>query len=179
MDCRKDFNLQIRALRVILTHKIKTFPYGYCPFDPKIPLHIQHVTVVGCGTMGNGIAQVFATCGFAVELVDLSAPALEKAMSTIARNLDRVVAKGGLDHESRDAALARIHCGTSLAEATHQADLVVEAATENRQIKLELFRQLDQLSPPPASWPPTPLPSRSPILPAQPGAPPRSSACTS
>jgi hypothetical protein len=58
--------------------------------------------------MGNGIAQVFATCGFAVELVDLSAPALEKAMSTIARNLDRVVAKGGLDHESRDAALARI-----------------------------------------------------------------------
>ena len=117
------------------------------PSTPTSPLHIQHVTVVGCGTMGNGIAQVFATCGFAVELVDLSAPALEKAMNTIARNLDRVVAKGGLDQASRDAALARIHCGTSLAEATHQADLVVEAATENRQIKLELFRQLDQLSP--------------------------------
>ncbi|MFM8978189.1 MAG: 3-hydroxyacyl-CoA dehydrogenase family protein, partial [Bacteroidota bacterium] len=112
------------------------------PSTPRSPLQIQHVAVVGCGTMGNGIAQVFATCGFAVELVDLSAPALEKAMSTSARNLDRVVAKGALDQESRDAALARIHCGTSLAEATRQADLVVEAATENRQIKLELFRQL-------------------------------------
>jgi 3-hydroxybutyryl-CoA dehydrogenase len=110
---------------------------------------IKRVTVVGCGTMGNGIAQVMATCEFSVELVDLSAPALDKAMSTIARNLDRVVAKGGLDQDGRDAALARIHCGTSLAEATQQADLVVEAATENRQIKLELFRQLDQLSPAP------------------------------
>jgi 3-hydroxybutyryl-CoA dehydrogenase len=109
---------------------------------------IQKVTVVGCGTMGNGIAQVFATCGYHVELVDLSAPALEKAMSTIARNLDRVVAKGSLDQESRDAALARIHTGTSLASAAQNADLVVEAATENRQIKLELFRQLDQLCPP-------------------------------
>jgi 3-hydroxybutyryl-CoA dehydrogenase len=110
---------------------------------------IKRITVVGCGTMGNGIAQVMATCEFSVELVDLSAPALDKAMSTIARNLDRVVAKGGLDQDGRDAALARIHCSTSLAEATQQADLVVEAATENRQIKLELFRQLDQLSPAP------------------------------
>lgn len=108
---------------------------------------IKHVTVVGCGTMGNGIAQIFATCGYPVELVDLSAPALDKAMSTIARNLDRVVAKGGLDQNARDVALTRIHCSTSLAEATQKADLVVEAATENRQIKLELFRQLDQLSP--------------------------------
>lgn len=113
------------------------------------PDSLHHVTVVGCGTMGNGIAQVFATCGYAVELVDLSAPALEKAMNTIARNLDRIVAKGGLDQEARDAAFARIHCSTSLAEATQKADLVVEAATENRQIKLELFRQLDQLCPAP------------------------------
>lgn len=97
--------------------------------------------------MGNGIAQVFATCGFCVELVDLSAPALEKAMITISRNLDRIVAKGGLDQATKDAALARIHSGTSLASATEKADLVVEAATENRQIKLELFRQLDQLCP--------------------------------
>jgi 3-hydroxybutyryl-CoA dehydrogenase len=108
---------------------------------------ITHVTIVGCGTMGNGIAQVFATCGFCVELVDLSAPALEKAMITISRNLDRIVAKGGLDQATKDAALARIHSGTSLASATEKADLVVEAATENRQIKLELFRQLDQLCP--------------------------------
>lgn len=113
------------------------------------PDSLHHVTVVGCGTMGNGIAQVFATCGYAVELVDLSAPALEKAMNTIARNLDRIVAKGGLDQAARDAAFARIHCSTSLAEATQKADLVVEAATENRQIKLELFRQLDQLCPAP------------------------------
>ncbi len=110
-------------------------------------IEIKHVTVVGCGTMGNGIAQVFATCGYSVNLVDLFAPALEKAMNTIARNLDRVVAKGGLDQVARDAALARIHCSTSLAEATQKSDLVVEAATENRQIKLELFRQLDQLCP--------------------------------
>lgn len=108
---------------------------------------ITHVAIVGCGTMGNGIAQVFATCGFCVELVDLSAPALEKAMITISRNLDRIVAKGGLDQATKDAALARIHSGTSLASATEKADLVVEAATENRQIKLELFRQLDQLCP--------------------------------
>jgi 3-hydroxybutyryl-CoA dehydrogenase len=106
---------------------------------------IHRVTVIGSGTMGNGIAQVFATCGFQVQLVDLSTPALDKAMETIARNLDRMLGKGLLDQEARDAAWSRIQCNTGLASSLAQADLVVEAATENRQIKLELFRQLDQL----------------------------------
>lgn len=108
---------------------------------------IKQVTVIGAGTMGNGIAHVFAQNGFAVQLADVSAPQLEKALSTIAKNLDRQVAKGTLDEAGKTAALNNIVTATDLAEAVRNADLVVEAATENVELKLNIFRQADAHAP--------------------------------
>jgi 3-hydroxybutyryl-CoA dehydrogenase len=106
-----------------------------------------HVAVIGSGTMGNGIAHVFAQHGFPVTLIDISQPALDKALSTIGKNLDRQVAKGGLSEDDKAATLGRITTHTSIAEGVTDAQLVVEAATENVDLKLQIFRDLDLYAP--------------------------------
>lgn len=108
---------------------------------------MQHISVIGSGTMGNGIAHTFAQFGFNVSLIDINASALEKAMSTIAANLDRQIRKGNLAEGDKRDIVGRISTYTDLGEGVRQADLVVEAATENERIKLELFRELDSLCP--------------------------------
>jgi 3-hydroxybutyryl-CoA dehydrogenase len=108
---------------------------------------IQHITVIGSGTMGNGIAHVFAQNGFTVHMVDIRQDALDRAMATIGKNMDRQVAKGSLSEADKAASLARIIPTTRLEDGVNGADLVVEAATENVDIKLQLFRELDHLAP--------------------------------
>lgn len=106
---------------------------------------MKHCTVLGAGTMGNGIAHVFATSGWNVSLFDISTPALERALSTISKNLERQVAKGLLTADEATASVGRIKTYTELAPAVASSSLVVEAATENVDIKLKLFTQLDEL----------------------------------
>ncbi|HLK97193.1 MAG TPA: 3-hydroxybutyryl-CoA dehydrogenase [Hymenobacter sp.] len=106
-----------------------------------------NVAVIGSGTMGNGIAHVFAQHGFPVALIDISQPALDKALGTIAKNLDRQVAKGSLTEDDKAATVGRIRTFTSIAEGVQNAQLVVEAATENVELKLNIFRELDQHAP--------------------------------
>jgi 3-hydroxybutyryl-CoA dehydrogenase len=107
---------------------------------------IKQIAVIGAGTMGNGIAHVFAQNGFSVALTDVSAGTLEKALATISRNLDRIVAKGNLSPEQKAQTLGNIKTFTALADGVAEADLVVEAATENADLKLDIFRQLDGLA---------------------------------
>lgn len=109
---------------------------------------MKNIAVIGAGTMGNGIAHVFAQSGFDVTLIDVSAPALEKALATIAKNLDRQVSKASITEADKAATLGRIQTNTQLAAGVQQADLVVEAATENTPVKLKIFEQLDQTAPP-------------------------------
>lgn len=104
----------------------------------------MNISVIGSGTMGNGIAHVFAQTGFAVSLIDISQPALDKAIATIGKNLDRIVAKGNLTEEGKQKTLANIKTFTSIEEGAKNADLVVEAATENLELKLNIFRELDK-----------------------------------
>jgi 3-hydroxybutyryl-CoA dehydrogenase len=108
---------------------------------------MKNITVIGSGTMGNGIAHLFAQHGFAVSLVDISADQLNKAVATIAKNMDRQVSKGVLTEADKGAALNRITTFTQVSEGVKQADLIVEAATENLALKLDLFRQMDLHSP--------------------------------
>lgn len=106
-------------------------------------MNIRHVSVIGSGTMGNGIAHVFAQNGFEVSLVDIKQEALNKALQTISNNLDRQVKKELLTEEDKEASLSRIRTFTDLKEGVSSADLVIEAATENENIKLQIFRDLD------------------------------------
>ncbi|CAD5258242.1 MULTISPECIES: 3-hydroxyacyl-CoA dehydrogenase family protein [unclassified Imperialibacter] len=108
---------------------------------------MKNIAVIGSGTMGNGIAHVFALKGFKVALVDVSAAALEKAKATISKNLDRQVSKELISESDKETALSNITTFTETAKGVAQADLVVEAATEKMDIKLEIFRKLDQLTP--------------------------------
>jgi 3-hydroxybutyryl-CoA dehydrogenase len=108
---------------------------------------MKNIAVIGSGTMGNGIAQVFAQQGFNVALIDIAQPALDKAIATITKNLDRVVAKGTITEADKTHALKNITTYTSMAEGVKTADLVIEAATENVEIKLNIFRDLDKLCP--------------------------------
>ncbi|RAJ00328.1 3-hydroxybutyryl-CoA dehydrogenase [Chitinophaga skermanii] len=105
---------------------------------------MQKVSVIGAGTMGNGIAHVFAQNGFHVNLIDVAAPALEKALATIGKNLDRQVAKETITEADKTATLGRITTYTDMASGVKDAELVVEAATENIDLKLNIFKQLDQ-----------------------------------
>ena len=111
---------------------------------------MQNITVIGSGTMGNGIAHVFAQNGFHVTLVDVAAAALDKALATISKNLDRQIAKGTLSEEEKTATLRRISPMTDLRSGVANADLVVEAATENATLKLKIFTDIDQHAPPAA-----------------------------
>lgn len=105
------------------------------------------VAVIGAGTMGNGIAHVFAQAGYAVTLIDISQSQLEKALGTIAKNLDRMVNKGTLTEEQKTGTLSRITIQTSLEEGVKNAALVVEAATENISLKLQIFQKMDAAAP--------------------------------
>lgn len=100
--------------------------------------------------MGNGIAHTFAQCGYSVNLVDINEAALQKALATISKNLDRQIQKGSLTEADKHSTLGRITPFTDLSKAVGKADLVVEAASENLDIKLKLFKQLDELCPPAA-----------------------------
>jgi len=111
---------------------------------------MKKVAVIGSGTMGNGIAHVFAQNGFPVSLVDISEEALQKALSTIAKNLDRIMAKGNLTEEQKTQTLNNITTYTSMQEGVKEADLVVEAATENVELKLKIFRDLNSFAKPEA-----------------------------
>ncbi|MEP7236093.1 MAG: 3-hydroxybutyryl-CoA dehydrogenase [Ignavibacteriota bacterium] len=104
---------------------------------------IQKVTVIGAGTMGNGIAHVFAQSGFDVTLVDIKQEFLDKAKTTIKSNLDRQVKKGTATQEAADATFARISTSTDMASATKSSDFIIEAATENYELKKKIFATLD------------------------------------
>ncbi|WP_419698824.1 3-hydroxyacyl-CoA dehydrogenase family protein [Mucilaginibacter sp. NFX135] len=106
---------------------------------------MKNITVIGSGTMGNGIAHTFAQHGFIVSLIDINAEALNKAVQTIANNLDRQVKKGSIDEQLKTDTLSRIKTYTDLSSGAENADLVIEAATENREIKLKLFKQLSDI----------------------------------
>ncbi|HEX2717934.1 MAG TPA: 3-hydroxybutyryl-CoA dehydrogenase [Gemmatimonadaceae bacterium] len=106
----------------------------------------DRVAVVGAGQMGNGIAHVFAQSGFPVTMIDVSADALARGKATIEKNLDRQVKKGTLDAAAKDAALGRVATNTDLGAAS-EAALVVEAATENRDLKFRIFGDLDREAP--------------------------------
>ncbi len=108
---------------------------------------MKNIAVIGAGTMGNGIAHVFAQYGFSVNLIDVQAAQLEKALQTIQKNLDRQITKGLLTEEQKQQTLARIHPFAGIAEGVQDTELVVEAATENIELKLNIFRQLDQAAP--------------------------------
>lgn len=104
---------------------------------------MKNVAVIGAGTMGNGIAHVFAQFGYRVNLIDVSQASLEKALTTIGKNLDRQVAKETMSESEKQAALQNITTFTQLVEGVKGVDLVVEAATENIDLKLQIFKELD------------------------------------
>lgn len=108
---------------------------------------MKFISVIGAGTMGNGIAHVFAQSGFTVNLIDVNAAQLQKALTTIDKNLDRQVAKGTLTAEQKNATLANITTVNSIADGVKNAELVVEAATENTDLKLQIFKQVDEHAP--------------------------------
>lgn len=105
---------------------------------------MKNIAVIGSGTMGNGIAHVFAQSGYNVSLIDIAQEPLDKAMATIEKNLDRLVAKEKITEADKSATLSNIRTSTELSAAA-DSDLVVEAATENEEIKLNIFKDLDGL----------------------------------
>ena len=106
---------------------------------------MKNITVIGAGTMGNGIAHTFAQKDFNVNLVDISADALEKAIATISKNLDRMVKKERITEDDKNNTLSNITTYTDIKEGVKGVDLVVEAATENIDLKLKIFKQLDEI----------------------------------
>ncbi len=108
---------------------------------------MKNITVIGAGTMGNGIAHVFAMKGFNVNLADVSQAALDKGLSTIAKNLDRMVAKNTITEEDKATTLSLIKSHTSIDSAIADSELIVEAATENVDLKLKIFSQIDTVAP--------------------------------
>ncbi|MBA3674107.1 MAG: 3-hydroxybutyryl-CoA dehydrogenase [Chitinophagaceae bacterium] len=108
---------------------------------------VQTIAIIGAGTMGNGIAHVFAQNGFKVELIDVSQPQLDKALATISKNLDRQLSKGTITEEAKLSCLQNISTNTSLAAGVKNVQLVVEAATENEALKLKIFKDIDDAAP--------------------------------
>lgn len=107
---------------------------------------MKNIAVIGAGTMGNGIAHVFAQSGYKVQLIDISKESLEKGMATITKNLDRMLAKGKITEADKSLTLKNIATYTDLSKGVATAELVVEAATEQRNIKLGLFKELDAIT---------------------------------
>ena len=110
-------------------------------------MEIKNVSVIGSGTMGNGIAHVFAQAGFKVILVDVNPTQLQRAMDTINKNLDRQLTKGSITEDQKKAKLANITTSAAIGEGVKDAQLVVEAATENADLKLSIFEQMDLHAP--------------------------------
>ena len=108
---------------------------------------MKQIAVIGAGTMGNGIAHVFAMNDYQVNLIDLSQDVLDKAISTIDKNLGRMVAKEKISEAQKQVTLSNITCLTNMQDGIKAADLVVEAATENLDLKLKIFAQMDQFAP--------------------------------
>lgn len=108
---------------------------------------IQTVSVIGAGTMGNGIAHIFAQNGCKVNLIDISQDQLNKAVLTISKNLDRQIVKGALTEEVKQVTLHNLTTSTSTAEGVKDAELIIEAAAENMDMKLTIFQQLDEFAP--------------------------------
>lgn len=106
-----------------------------------------NIAVIGAGTMGNGIAHVFAQNNFKVNLVDVNAAQLEKALQTITKNFNRQISKGAITEEQKQNAITNITTFTNIAEGVQSPELVVEAATENIELKLKIFKQLDEAAP--------------------------------
>ncbi|RZS92591.1 3-hydroxyacyl-CoA dehydrogenase family protein [Aquimarina brevivitae] len=106
---------------------------------------MKNIAVIGAGTMGNGIAHTFAQKGFKVQLIDISQQALDKGLATIGKNLDRMVAKEKITEADKNSTLENITTATSLKEGVEYAELVVEAATENIDLKLKIFEDLSEL----------------------------------
>ncbi len=107
---------------------------------------MKNIAVIGAGTMGNGIAHVFAQCGYKVNLIDVSSKALEKGLATISKNLDRQVAKEKISTTEKENALNNISTISNLKDGVSGVDLVIEAATENIDLKLKIFQELDTLT---------------------------------
>lgn len=107
---------------------------------------MKNIAVIGAGTMGNGITHVFAQSGFQVALIDISQNALDKGLATITKNLDRMVAKETIDEAKKNATLANITTFTDMKTGLANAELVVEAATENVDLKLKIFRDMDSFT---------------------------------
>lgn len=108
---------------------------------------MKKVAVIGAGTMGNGIAHVFAMFGYCVSLIDVSQSALDKALSTIEKNTDRMIGKGSLPADAKEAIMKNLVSFISIQDGVSGADLVVEAATENVDLKLKIFKDIDQFAP--------------------------------
>jgi 3-hydroxybutyryl-CoA dehydrogenase len=108
---------------------------------------MKNIAVIGAGTMGNGIAHTFAQFGFNVQLIDISQKSLDKGLATITKNLDRMVVKERISEEDKNKTLSNITTYTSVKEGVKYASLVVEAATENVDLKLKIFKQLDEVCP--------------------------------
>ncbi|MGV6861498.1 MAG: 3-hydroxyacyl-CoA dehydrogenase family protein [Putridiphycobacter sp.] len=108
---------------------------------------MKNIAVIGAGTMGNGIAHVFAQNGYNVNLIDISEDALERAIATITKNLDRMLKKEKISETDKNDTLNNITTQTNLALGVKDADLVVEAATENLELKLKIFQQMDENAP--------------------------------
>lgn len=108
---------------------------------------IKNISVIGSGTMGNGIAHTFAQFGYQVNLIDINQSALDKALATITKNLDRQVVKGSLTEDEKTATLGRIATFTAMESGVKNAQLVVEAATENIDLKLKIFKDIDAFAP--------------------------------
>lgn len=110
-------------------------------------MELKQVSVIGAGTMGNGITHVFAQAGFAVTLIDVNTAQLEKAIVTITKNLDRQVTKATISEEQKKATLANITTISDITSGVQSAQLVIEAATENTELKLKIFKQVDEAAP--------------------------------
>jgi 3-hydroxybutyryl-CoA dehydrogenase len=108
---------------------------------------MDNIAVIGAGTMGNGIAHVFAQNNYKVNLIDISQEALNKGLATISKNLDRLIDKDKITNTVKDQTLKNITTYTSIVEGVKNTDLVVEAATENIDLKLKIFKQLDEIAP--------------------------------
>ena len=139
-------------------------------------MSITTVGIIGAGTMGNGIAQVCATSGIHVVMVDISEAAVAKGIATVASSLERLIKKEKITAADRDATLARIKGSTSY-DDLKASQLVIEAATENHDLKVKILKQIDAIVRPTSSLPPTPQASPSPNWPPLPAAPSVSSAC--
>ena len=108
---------------------------------------MKNIAVIGAGTMGNGIAHTFAQHGYKVQLIDISSSSLDRGMATITKNLDRMVSKEKISEEEKQQTLGNITTFTSLKDGVEYASLVVEAATENVDLKLKIFKELNELCP--------------------------------